>query len=69
MKNFNAETYLTDQNISDTITWLLQHQDCFDEFHFNVNTQELTVIHAAGTDIIRAGQFLNARYGILVTSL
>ncbi|MEB3766382.1 hypothetical protein [Acinetobacter sp. MD2] len=69
MKNFSTETYVVDDNFQDTITWLLQHQDCFDELRFDVLTQELTVIHAAGTDIIRAGQFLNARYGILVTSL
>ncbi len=41
----------------------------FDSFHFDVHTQELSVTHAAGVDIIRQGMFLNAKYGILVTSI
>ena len=44
-------------------------QDIFDSFHFDVHTQELSVTHAAGVDIIRQGMFLNAKYGILVTSI
>lgn len=47
----------------------MQHQDIFDSFHFDVHTQELSVTHAAGVDIIRQGMFLNAKYGILVTSI
>ena len=30
--------------------------------------QQLTVEHANGVDIIKAGQYLNANYGILITS-
>ena len=57
------------ENIANTIFWLMQHQDIFDSFHFDVHTQELSVTHAAGVDIIRQGMFLNAKYGILVTSI
>ena len=68
-KDFNAETYLVDENIADTITWLISHQDIFDSLHFDVHTQELSVTHAAGEDVIRVGMFLTAKYGILVTSV
>lgn len=68
-KNFNSETYTVDESISDTILWLMHHQEIFDSFHFDVHTQELSVTHAAGVDIIRIGMFLNAKYGILVTSI
>ncbi|WP_111892232.1 hypothetical protein [Acinetobacter sp. MB5] len=67
-KNFQAETYIVDEQVADTVSWLLQHQDCFDELHFDVQNQELTVTHAAGMDQIRAGMYLTAKYGILVTS-
>ena len=67
-KNFQAETYIVDEQIADTLSWLLQHQDCFDELRFDVQTQELTVIHAAGIDQIRVGMYLTAKYGILITS-
>ena len=68
-KDFKALTYVADENIADTVTWLLNHQDAFDSFHFDVQSQELSVAHAAGEDIVRAGTFLNATYGILVTSV
>lgn len=68
-KDFNSETYTVDESISDTILWLMHHQEIFDSFHFDVHTQELSVTHAAGVDIIRVGMFLNAKYGILVTSI
>ncbi|WP_043974304.1 MULTISPECIES: hypothetical protein [Acinetobacter] len=68
-KDFKAETYTVDDSITDTILWLMQHQDIFDSFHFDVHTQELSVTHAAGVDVIRIGMFLNAKYGILVTSI
>ncbi len=68
-KDFKAETYTVDESITDTILWLMQHQDIFDSFHFDVHTQELSVTHAAGVDVIRVGMFLNAKYGILVTSI
>ncbi|ENU30111.1 hypothetical protein F991_01909 [Acinetobacter sp. CIP-A165] len=68
-KDFNSETYTVDESISDTILWLMHHQEIFDSFHFDVHTQELSVTHAAGVDIIRIGMFLNAKYGILVTSI
>ena len=62
-KDFKSETYTADESIADTIVWLMQHQETFDSF------QELSVTHAAGVDIIRVGMFLNAKYGILVTSI
>ncbi len=68
MKDFKAETYIVDDNLADTLTWLCHHQDSFDSFHFDVLSQELSVTHAAGTDVIRQGNFLNARYGILITA-
>ncbi|KJV39018.1 hypothetical protein [Acinetobacter brisouii] len=68
MKDFQADTYIVDENIADTMSWLLQHQDCFDELHFDVQQQELKVTHVAGVDQIRAGMYLTAKYGILVTS-
>ncbi|MEQ1065700.1 hypothetical protein ABLB96_12890 [Acinetobacter sp. XH1741] len=68
-KDYKALTYIADENISDTILWLLNHQDVFETFHFDVLSQELSVTHAAGRDIIRVGTFLNASYGILVTSI
>ena len=68
-KDFKSETYKVDESTTDTILWLMQHQDIFDTFHFDVHTQELSVTHAAGVDIIRVGMFLNAKYGILVTSI
>ncbi len=68
-KDYKALTYIADENISDTILWLLNHQDVFESFQFDVLSQELSVTHAAGRDIIRVGTFLNATYGILVTSV
>lgn len=68
-KDFKSETYKVDESTTDTILWLMQHHDIFDSFHFDVHTQELSVTHAAGVDIIRVGMFLNAKYGILVTSI
>ena len=68
-KDFKALTYIADDNIADTVTWLLHHKDVFDSFNFDVLSQELSVTHAAGKDIIRVGTFLNATYGILVTSV
>ena len=68
-KDFKSETYKVDESTTDTILWLMQHQDIFDSFYFDVHTQELSVTHAAGVDIIRVGMFLNAKYGILVTSI
>ncbi|OTG66403.1 hypothetical protein [Acinetobacter silvestris] len=68
-KNFKAETYIVDNHLSDTLTWLCQHQDCFDSFEYDAFKQQLKVHHANGTDIIRVGMFLNAQYGILITSL
>ena len=68
-KDFKSETYKVDESTTDTILWLMQHQDIFDSFHFDVHTQELSVTHAAGVDIIRVGMFLNSKYGILVTSI
>ncbi|MFK4049096.1 hypothetical protein [Acinetobacter venetianus] len=68
-KDFKSETYIVDEHIADTILWLMHHQEIFDSFHFDVHTQELSVTHAAGVDVIRVGMFLAAKYGILVTSI
>ncbi|TCM68313.1 hypothetical protein EC844_10516 [Acinetobacter calcoaceticus] len=68
MKDFNAERYIVDENIADTLHWLCCHQDCFDAFHFDVLSQDLVVEHANGSDILRVGHYLTAEYGILVTS-
>lgn len=68
-KDFKSETYTVDDNMADTMTWLIHHQEVFDSLHFDVHTQELSVSHAAGVDIIRVGMYLTAKYGILVTSI
>ena len=68
-KDFLAEQYIVDEHIADTLQWLCHHQDCFDALQFDVLTQELKVHHANGTDIIRLGMYLTAKYGILITSL
>ncbi|WOE40270.1 hypothetical protein [Acinetobacter chinensis] len=67
-KDFSALTYIVDESLADTLCWLVRHQDCFDAFEFDVEHQELKVHHANGTDIIRKGMYLNAGYGLLVTS-
>lgn len=67
-KDFQALTYIVDEHLADTLHWLTLHQDCFDALHYDVARQELLVEHANGADIIRPGQYLNAQYGILLTS-
>ncbi|WP_139851852.1 hypothetical protein [Acinetobacter pullicarnis] len=67
-KDFKSLTYLVDDNFADTLRWLALHQDCYDSFHYDVLKQELWVEHANGSDIIRIGHYLNANYGILLTS-
>ena len=67
-KDFQAERFTVDANMTDTITWLLQHQDCFEFFHYDAVSKQLVVEHANGQDIIREGDFLNASYGILITA-
>ena len=67
-KDFKALTYLVDHNLSDTLTWLCHHQESFDAFNYDAITQQLTVHHANGSDIIRIGDYLNASYGILITA-
>ncbi len=69
LKDFTAETYIIDQNLVDTLTWLCHHQGCFDSFEYDAFTKVLSVHHANGTDILREGMFLNAKYGLLITSL
>lgn len=69
LKDFKAKTYIVDDNMADTLTWLLEHQDNYDSFEYHAFTQELLVHHANGTDRIKVGQFLNAQHGILITSL
>lgn len=68
LKDFQALTYVVDDNVADTIRWLLSHQECFDVLHYDAVQQQLFVDHANGTDIIQSGQYLNAQYGILITS-
>ena len=68
-KDFTQLSYIVDSTLADTLVWLCHHQDCFDSFEYDVLQQELKVHHANGTDIIREGMFLNAKYGILITSL
>ena len=68
-KDFKAMTYVVDENLTDTFAWLLEHQDCYDSFEFDVLSQTLLVHHANGTDQIKKADYLNAKYGILITSL
>lgn len=68
-KDFKALTYVVDEHLADTFAWLIEHQDCYDSFEYDALTQTLLVHHANGTDQIKKGDYLNARYGILITSL
>ncbi len=45
-KNFQAQTYIVDNNLSDTLSWLCQHQECFDSFHYDAIRQTLIVFAA-----------------------
>ena len=67
-KDFKAQTYIVDEYLPDTLTWLCHHQDSFDSFTYDAMTQELLVHHANGIDSIRTGDYLNASYGILITA-
>lgn len=67
-KDFKAQTYIVDEHLPDTLTWLCHHQDSFDSFTYDAITQELLVHHANGIDSIRTGDYLNASYGILITA-
>ncbi|WP_312532890.1 hypothetical protein [Acinetobacter variabilis] len=67
-KDFQADTYIVDENLADTLHWLSLHQDCYDSFHYDALSQTLTVEHANGADVIRVGDYLNASYGILITA-
>lgn len=67
-KDFKAQTYIVDEYLPDTLTWLCHHQDSFDSFTYDAITQELVVHHANGVDSIRRGDYLNASYGILITA-
>ena len=67
-KDFKAQTYIVDEYLPDTLTWLCHHQDSFDSFTYDAITQELLVHHANGVDSIRRGDYLNASYGILITA-
>ena len=69
MKDFKAKTYVLDEQLADTLTWLVEHQDCYDSFEYDAFTKTLVVHHANGSDQIKVGQYLNANYGILITSL
>lgn len=63
-----TQQHIVTNQLDQTIIWLMQHQDIFDSLSFDVLTQQLTVKHAAGEDLIREGMYLTAQYGILVTS-
>ncbi|OAL78367.1 hypothetical protein AY606_07965 [Acinetobacter sp. SFB] len=67
-KDFKAKTYIVNEHLEDTLTWLCHPQDSFDSFTYDAVTQELAVHHANGIDIIRVGDYLNASYGILITA-
>ncbi|CAD9194350.1 hypothetical protein SAMN05444586_100160 [Acinetobacter bohemicus] len=67
-KDFKAQTYIVDEHLPNTLTWLCHHQDSFDSFTYDAITQELLVHHANGIDSIRTGDYLNASYGILITA-
>lgn len=67
-KNFQSETYVVDTQLADTLIWLLQHQECYERFEYDAIQQELTVYHANGQDIIREGDYLSAKYGLLITA-
>ena len=67
-KNFQSESYIVDHNLSDTLTWLLAHQDCYERFEYDALQQQLTVFHANGQDVILTGDYLNAKYGILIST-
>ena len=62
------KTYIATQDVAATISWLLAHQECYERFEYNALTQELMVEHANGRDIIKIGHYLNAQYGVLLTS-
>ncbi len=44
-KDFKSETYTVDDNMADTMTWLMHHQEVFDSLHFDVHTQENCQFH------------------------
>ena len=67
-KNFQADTYIVDDSLADTLHWLSLHQDCFDALHYDATTKILMVEHANGQDQIYVGDYLNASYGILITA-
>ena len=67
-KDFHADTYIVDSKLADTLHWLSLHQDSYDSFSYDAVTQALMVHHANGVDQIRVGDYLNARYGILITA-
>ncbi len=67
-KDFQSDTYVVDDQLQDTLTWLCHHQESFDSFRYDAIDAELVVFHANGQDVIKEGDYLNARYGILITA-
>lgn len=67
-KDFQSDTYVVDDQLQDTLTWLCHHQESFDSFRYDAIGAELVVFHANGQDVIKEGDYLNARYGILITA-
>lgn len=60
--------HIVQEDFTQTILWLLKHQDIYDSFNYDTVSKQLTVKHPAGEDVIRKGMYLTAQYGILITS-
>ena len=61
-KDFSKQTYVVDDVLADTLTWLCHHQDIFDAFEYDALTQILKVHHANGTDPRRYVSECQIRY-------
>lgn len=65
---FADEHQVSLKNIEKTISWLMNHKEVFDSFHYDVHQQEFVVKHPAGEDVLREGMYITSQYGILLTS-
>lgn len=63
-----TDTYIVDDKVINTISWLLAHEDCYESFPYDVIEKKLVVYHANGSDVIHEGDYLNASYGLLITA-
>ena len=66
-KDFHADTYIVDSKLADTLHWLSLHQDSYDSFSYDAVTQAMMLNHSNGVDQNLVGDYLNNRYGILIT--